>query len=91
MRPVAPRTGAEEITVAEDQHEYVPLVVALHADPGGSGSPVLLTRWRLSEEERAAIAAGEDLYVGCLTFGERLQPLLVTVGDPKLPIIEVEE
>jgi hypothetical protein len=90
VRSVAPRTGGPEITVAEEQLEYASLVVALHINPDGTG-PVLVTRWRLSDAERALIASGTDLYVSCLTFGDPLQPLMVTVGSPDLPPLEVED
>jgi hypothetical protein len=42
--------------------------------------PVLLTRWRFTEEERVQIAAGDDLYLGVMTFGHPLQPLMAGVG-----------
>lgn len=80
MRMIAPRTGAHEITLAEDQLEYKPLVAAVYVRPDFGNAPMLLTRWTFTEEERAAIAAGEDLYLGVLTFGQPLQPLSVQVG-----------
>ena len=75
MRSVAPRTGAPEVTIAEDQHEYKTLVGAKYDDP-----PAMLTRWRLDDGERARIASGEDLYIGVLTFGGPFPPLNVQVG-----------
>lgn len=75
---VAPRTGAEEITIAEDQAEYLPLTAAVYQTP--DGVRILLTRWRFSEEDRARVAAGEDLYLSVMTFGQPLQPLMVQVG-----------
>lgn len=83
MYMVAPRTGADEITLAEEQPEYSPLVAAkyeIQYDAGRPPAPGLLTRWRFTEEERARIAAGEDLYLGVLTFGKALQPLMLQVG-----------
>jgi len=77
---IAPRTGAEEITIAEDQLEYSPLVAAVYAHAAYGNAPFLLTRWTFTDEERAAIAAGEDLYLGVLTFGQPLQPLSLQVG-----------
>lgn len=73
MRMIAPRTGAPEITVAEDQPEYLALTAAVYDN-------TLLTRWTFTPEERARIAAGEDLYLGVMTFGRPLQPLSVQVG-----------
>lgn len=78
MRPVAPRTGAPEATVAEEQEEYMPLTVARYVHADGSG--LLLTRWTLTPAERAAVAAGEDIYVGQLNFGGPMTPLVVQCG-----------
>jgi hypothetical protein len=77
---VAPRTGAEEITLAENQTAYKPLVAAVYSHPDFNGAPYLLTRWRFTDAERTAIAAGEDLYLAVLTFGQPLQPLAPQVG-----------
>ena len=81
MRQVAPRTGAPEITIAEEQAEYQPITVAPYRFTDGSSG--LLSRWRLSDDERAAIAAGEDLYLFLLTFGTPMQPVQLTVGPPE--------
>lgn len=78
MHMVAPRTGAEEVTVAEDQLEYKPLVAARYQTP--DGVPVLLTRWRFTDEDRARVAAGGDLYLSVMTFGQPLQPIGVQIG-----------
>jgi hypothetical protein len=82
MEAISPATGAEEIIFAKDQPEYAPLPVAVYTmeyAPGMEGT-TLLTRWRFSEEERQRIAAGEDLYLACITFGQPLQPLNIQVG-----------
>jgi len=79
------------VTYAKDQSPYRPLPVArLHGAEGR-----LISRWTFTPEERAQIAAGEDLYLEVLTFpGQHLcphcgqgchvsgalQPLLPTVG-----------
>lgn len=78
MRMVAPRTGAPELTLAEEQPEYSPLVVARYVD--AQGVEHLLSRWRLTDEERAQIASGEDLYLCLLTHGQPLQPIMMQVG-----------
>ncbi len=80
MRMIAPRTGAHEITLAEEQLEYRPLTAAVYSHPDFDNAPVLLTRWTFTDEERAAIANGEDLYLAVLTFGKPLQPLAPQVG-----------
>ena len=74
MRMVAPRTGAPEVTIAEDQTDYMPLVAARYDDG------VLLTRWRMDDAERARVAAGEDVYLAVMTFGKPLQPISMQVG-----------
>lgn len=52
---------AAEHVIALDQPEYLPIIVArvVYAD----GSPATLTRYRFTERERAAIAAGADLLI----------------------------
>ena len=86
---VAPRTGAEEITIAEDQLEYRPLVAAVYRTE--DGQPLLLTRWRFTEEERQQIAGGEDLYLAVLTFGKPLQPLALQIGPEGYVVTPVSE
>lgn len=74
MRPIKPETGAPEKTMAENQEEYHSLPVAEYAEG------VLLSRWRLNDEERERITNGEDLYIAFWTFGRPLQPVNVQVG-----------
>ena len=66
---------APEVTIAEEQHEYKALVGAVH-DNGN----VIVTRWRLDDDDRARIADGEDIYLGHLTFNGPFQPISVQVG-----------
>ena len=80
MRSVAPRVGFPETTLAENQLEYVPLTVAHMTYEDGTRG--ILTRWKFTDEERAAIAAGADLYLGLLTFGQPMQPINIEVGRP---------
>ena len=71
MIPISPVIlGAQEheVTYAKDQKEYVPL-------PCIRTEHALLSRWRLSEEERAHIAEGGDLFIVQLYFGELFQPI----------------
>jgi hypothetical protein len=80
MRMISPNVGLPEITVAEDQHEYLTLTAALvEWDDGSRG---ILTRWRLTHNEKERVANGEDLYITVLTFGQPLQPIAVVVGEP---------
>lgn len=78
MRPVAPRTGAPEVTIAEEQEEYMPVTAAIYCH--NDGSTVILTRWTLTPDERRKVAAGEDIYIGQLNFGSPMTPLVVSCG-----------
>lgn len=66
----------ELVTYAKDQPEYRPLPVARLKGREGR----LISRWTFTPEERARIAAGEDLYLMVLTFGGPLQPFLPSIG-----------
>lgn len=78
MRPIAPRTGAPEATIAEEQEEYQPITVAVYELDHGR---VYLARYTFTDAERAAIAAGEDVYFGQLTFNGKMTPIVATVGQ----------
>ena len=81
MRPVAPRVGLPEITIAENQLEYATLTGApVTYEDGTLG---MLTRWTFTPEERAAIAAGDDLFLELFTFGGPMQPVALSIGLPK--------
>lgn len=94
MRMIAPRTGAHEITLAEEQLEYSPLVAAVYSHPDFGGAPYLLTRWQPSDEDLARLLGvdveaihqvarvrdREDVYLAILTGGAPLQPLSMQVG-----------
>lgn len=77
MRPVAPRLGFPEITIAEDQHEYLPVTAGVFMGPLGRE---IVTRWQLTPEDRARLLAGEDIYIRVLTYGQPLQPLAPSIG-----------
>jgi hypothetical protein len=85
MRWIRPQLDAPQETIAEEQEEYCPLVGAFVTHPeyglakGASYNTVVIT-CRPSDEERKRIAAGDDLYIGLLTFGAPMQPIIVLVG-----------
>lgn len=80
MRTIAPRIGeAPEITLAENQLEYMPLVAAVFDRV--DRSQVLVTRWSPDDEERRRIANGEDIYVAqFLPGGALFMPMRVDCG-----------
>lgn len=86
MRPIAPRTGAPEVTVAEDQPEYMPITVALYNYEDGSRG--ILSRWQPSTEERLAISSGEDIFVQQLSFDTPMAPLVVRCGPGNFQVSE---
>lgn len=90
MKTVQPMTGAQEITLAVDQPEYESLICAVYHDTDFD-CPMLLSRWKPSDEERERIAAGEDLYLAVLTCGDPMQPVMLTVGDKQWKVPPAEE
>lgn len=85
MQSIRPQLAAQHATLAEDQPEYEPIRVAFvaHRDypskhPDGLNTVVMA--FRPTDEERTRLAAGEDLYIGLLTFLQPMQPILVMVG-----------
>lgn len=71
--------GSKAVVAAEKQTDkYTPLPSVY--TPDGK----VLTRWRPTQDELAALVRGEDLYLTQLTFGAALQPVMLTVGPPDL-------
>jgi hypothetical protein len=69
--------GTQLVVFAKDQAEYTPLPALVF--PDGK----VLTEWSFSEEERAAIARGENLRLWIWTFGRLLQPVALEVTDER--------
>jgi len=83
VRMIAPKLDAPQISVGENQHEFLTITAAMVAHPdfdAPGGMNTLVYCYRLEEHKRARIAAGEDLYVSLLTFGKPVQPIIVCVG-----------
>ncbi len=87
MQPVSPVLGPEfqgrEITFAKNQPQFIPIPV--HRNRMG----VLLSRWRLTDDERAAIAAGADIFLSSFTRNESLLPCMIEVGNCDRDILEM--
>lgn len=77
VSPVIPGYEGLEIILAKDQPQYEPLPVLVLCDPEQS----MVSRWRLDDEERAAIAAGKDLLLFQFTFGKPFQPVRLEVSE----------
>lgn len=86
MRFIEPRTGAKEVTIAEEQEEYQPITVALYSNSNYPGATEFLVRLTLTPEERAQVASGEDIFISELCWDPndldtaKFTPLTVTVG-----------
>ena len=76
LSPIIPNADADETLIAKDQPEYITLPCL--RNPEGA----ILTRWKLSDEEKAQIAEQGYVYIAILTSNQPLQPLLVTSSVP---------
>lgn len=77
--PVFDGLEAQEVVYAADQPQYIPLRTLVSA---GSERKVI-SRWTLTPEQRAAIAAGADIFLELWTFGGPLHPIRMMVSDDK--------
>jgi dihydrofolate reductase len=73
VNPALVPEGSKAVVIAEHQEEYCDLPSV--RTPNG----YVITRWTLSDAERAAIVRGEDIFVTLLSHGA-INPLFVTVG-----------
>lgn len=75
VSPVMPQSTLPEIILAETQDEYINLpAVRIRNDLG-----TVVTRWRLSEVDKALIESGADICLQQLTFGGKFQPVNLQV------------
>lgn len=80
MQPVDPRidpalvpAGSRAIVIAEHQDEFMDLPSV--CTPDGK----IITRWRLTEEEREALLSGQDVFL-TIWSGGAIQPVYLSVG-----------
>lgn len=66
----------QEVTFAKNQPEYLQLPARV--SPTGR----VTTKWKLSIGERIKLIFGGSVYLQILTFGDRLQPVKLSVGPP---------
>lgn len=75
---------------AKDQPPYLPLPVCRDATP----EVKVMSCWELEEEDvlvvQKALAAGERpvVWLTMLTFGEPLQPVVLTAVRPEIKVVE---
>ncbi len=84
FRYLAPKDGPvfdglekNEVVYAKNQPEYIPLRALVSAGPQRR----VLSRWNLTEDQRKAIAAGDDLFLILRTFGQPLHPIQIATGN----------
>jgi len=63
ISPVMPGSESIEVVYAKDQPEYIPLP-AVYVE--NANSRTVVSRWRLTDQERAEIAAGADVVLQLL-------------------------
>jgi hypothetical protein len=84
VSPVMPGSEPIEVVIGKDHPEYLPLP-AIYLD---ITCRPMITRWRLSDEEREAVADGADVVLQQLTFGHAFQPVnLQVVGRDDSPLL----
>lgn len=84
VSPVMPGSESIEHVLAKDQPEYIPLPMVYLDTP----SRPVISRWRLSDEERKAIADGADIVLTQLTFGNPFHPVHLQVTFPDdMPVL----
>lgn len=74
VTPVLPHSQPLELRVAEHQPEFLTL-------PSFCTTYTNISRWRLTDEERAYIAAGGDLFLAQITGGGGVQPIMPMAMD----------
>lgn len=83
MKMTRPKvTGAEQVTIAEEQEEYLPIVAArvrMRVTPMSTAAGLLFA-FEPTKDERERIYNGEDIYISLVTFGEPMQPIMVMCG-----------
>jgi hypothetical protein len=85
MQSVSPVWTEKEVeierVIALDQPEYAPIIVLpVRFQDGVSG---LSVRFRLTDEERKALADGDDLIITEMSFGGPFTPLSMQICKPE--------
>jgi hypothetical protein len=89
VSPVLPASGdIEQVFAASDgSDKYSPL-------PTFHTEKAVISRWKLSDEERAHFANGGDLFVAILNFGQPIWPIMPIAMGPEQALetlLEVEQ
>ena len=87
VSPVMPGSESIEIVLGREQPQYIPLPAVYLDNPARP----MITRWRLSNEERDALLLGADIVLTQLTFENPFQPVHLQVIFPNEDPILVAE
>ncbi len=71
----------QTVVIAKNQPQYQPLPAYQFGDPEGR----IACCWRLTWRERLRLLITGKLWHQILTFGEPLQPQLITIEKPDMP------
>jgi hypothetical protein len=78
VSPVLPGAGElEQVFAASDGSDRYARLPTFRTDKA------VISRWRLSEDERRYIADGGDLFVCILNFGEPIWPIMPIAAPPE--------
>ncbi len=78
VSPVIPNENHKEIIVSEHQDEYQNLPSIRLADQS------ILTRWQLTDEEKAIVGETGCVYLNMQTFGKPVTPVMMFVELPQI-------
>ncbi len=70
-----------ELVIALDQPQYQPIIIL--PVTFNEGTQAMCVRFRLTDEERKAIAEGADIVITEMTFGNKFTPLNIVVCQPE--------
>lgn len=76
ISPVIPGLEQFEVNVGEGQPEFIAVPTLIGPGP----QYIYTSRWELTDDERAQIAAGATIYYSQYTGGERMRPMTLSVG-----------
>lgn len=77
MKPI--KFNGANVVYGANQPEYIPLPAERR--PGQSGE--IVTCWELSPEEIKRVQETGKIWLSLLTFGQPLQPVLLTADKPE--------
>ena len=78
ISPVIPNEKHDETIIAEHQDEYQNLPAMILGDKS------ILTRWQLTDEEKAIVAETGCVYLNMQTFGKPVTPVMMFAETPQI-------